>query len=102
MMCADSRRALKQFLQHRNTIMSRMGDYVFEGKGLTATERRDRVKSLFNSLDMDGTVGAWRTRMGLVDGERTLAGLGGFGPGGLVRLPQGEWGPAEETCTGNG
>jgi len=69
------RRAVRQFLQHRNTIMSRMGDYVFEGKGLTATERRDKVKSLFNSLDMDGTVGAWRTRMGLVDGERTLTGF---------------------------
>ena len=42
---------------------------------LHSPERRDRVKSLFNSLDMDGTVGAWRTRMGLVDGERTLAGF---------------------------
>ena len=72
---APCRRAVRQFLQHRDVIMRCMGDYVFEGRGLTAAERRDRIKSLFNSLDMDGTVGAWRRRVGLAAGERTLVGF---------------------------
>ena len=45
------------------------------GSAAVFAARGGREKSLFNSLDMDGTVGAWRTRMGLVDGERTLAGF---------------------------
>ena len=55
--------------------MAQMGDYVFEGRGLTDRERYDRVKALFNALDMDGTLGAWRARVGLRDGERPLTGF---------------------------
>ena len=55
--------------------MAQMGDYVFEGRGLTDRKRYDRVKALFNALDMDGTLGAWRARVGLRDGERPLTGF---------------------------
>ena len=80
---APCRRMIGRFLKHREVIMGRMGDYALGatnaqrggGGGLTAKERRKRVKALFNSLDMDGTLGAWRTRMGLRDGERPLRGF---------------------------
>ena len=45
------------------------------GRVAGAAERRDHVKALFNSFDMDGTLGAWRRRMGLRDGERPSAGM---------------------------
>jgi len=66
-------RQIRLFLTHRELIMTRMGDYAFEGAGLTHAERRRRIKGLFNSLDMDGTLGAWRGRVGLTDGQRPLA-----------------------------
>jgi len=72
---APCARQIRQFLAHRRPIMAQMGDYVFEGRGLTDRERYDRVKALFNALDMDGTLGAWRARVGLRDGERPLAGF---------------------------
>jgi len=53
--------------------MEKMGAYAFEGTGLTSREQRSRIKGLFNSLDMDGTLGAWRSRVGLRDGHRPLA-----------------------------
>ena len=68
-------RQIRQFLEHRELIMERMGAYVFEGAGLTSREQRYRVKGLFNSLDMDGTLGAWRSRVGLCDGQQPLAGF---------------------------
>ena len=55
--------------------MKTMGEYVFAESPLTGKQRRDRIKSLFNSLDMDGSLGAWRMRMGLRDGERSLRGF---------------------------
>ena len=70
---APCREHVGRFLAHRERIMRVMGDYAFEGRGLTETERRDKIKALFNSLDMDGTLGAWRVRVGLRDGERPLA-----------------------------
>lgn len=70
---APCQRQIRQFLAHRELIMGRMGAYVFEGEGLTNDEQRRRVKGLFNSLDMDGSLGAWRSRVGLRDGQRPLA-----------------------------
>ena len=54
--------------------MPQMGVYYF-GLGVPAHVRRERVKELFNSLDMDGTLAAWRARQGIAPGQRLLAGL---------------------------
>ena len=71
-------RQIRQFLAHRELIMEKMGAYAFEGTGLTSREQRSRIKGLFNSLDMDGTLGAWRSRVGLRDGHRPLADFQGL------------------------
>ena len=34
--------------------------------------RRDGIKALFNSLDMDGTLGSWRKRQKILPGQKTL------------------------------
>ena len=54
--------------------MPQMGVYYF-GLGVPAHVRRERVKGLFNSLDMDGTLAAWRARQGIAPGERLMTGL---------------------------
>jgi len=83
--CVDPcQRQIRQFLMHRETVMRAIGEHVFDGMGLTGAEQRRRVKSLFNSLDMDGTLGAWRSRMGLRDGQALLGGLEVPLPGGGV------------------
>ena len=66
---------VRRFLEHREQIMLAMGGYVFAGSALTGKERRERVKSLFNSLDMDGSLSAWRVRVGMRNGERSLLGF---------------------------
>ena len=77
------RALLRQFLRHRDAhagcacggIMAQMGRYYFGQSGMPAKEQRERVKALFNSLDMDGTLAAWRQRQGLAPGERPAAGM---------------------------
>ena len=72
---APCRRHLGVFLAHRERIFTQMGDYAFsDGRwALAEAERRSRMKMLFSSLDMDGTLGAWRARVGLRDNEAPLA-----------------------------
>ena len=55
--------------------MRQAGEYFLGGRVASAAERRDHVKALFNAFDMDGTLGAWRERMGLRDGERLSSGM---------------------------
>ena len=69
------RAAVRFFLAHRAEIMRQMGAYFFGGSSLTDAERRDRIKALFNSLDMDGTYSAWRVRMGIADGTLPAAAM---------------------------
>ena len=91
---APCRRMIARFLAHREVIMARMGDYALgatnaqraAGGGLTAKERRKRIKALFNSLDMDGTLGAWRTRVGLRDGQRLTGFVVDLGRAGEFRF----------------
>ena len=71
---------------HRETIMEQVGRYYLpddwlrqESPQATDAEhvrmRRERVKMLFNSLDMDGTLAAWRVRQGIPPYLRPIEGL---------------------------
>ena len=70
--CRDT---IQRYLRHREEVLRQVGDDFLGGRVADAAERRDHVKALFNSFDMDGTLGAWRGRMGLRDGERPSAGM---------------------------
>jgi len=72
---------LQCFLRHRETILAQVGAHFLAGRA-SPDAIRGHAKALFNSFDMDGTLGAWRERMGLRDGERPSGGM-------VVRLGQG-------------
>ena len=62
LLCAGSSRA-RAFLGARKQILRALAAHYFPGLAASgvagAAEARDRVKKLFNSLDMDGTFGSW-------------------------------------------
>ena len=62
----------RRFLDSRETIMRQVGDHFLVDT--LPHERRDKVKVLFNALDMDGTYEGWRKKMG-VKRSITLDGL---------------------------
>ena len=66
------RATLQCFLRHRETILAQVGGYFLAGR-VSPGDIRKHAKALFNSFDMDGSLGAWRERMGLRDGERPSA-----------------------------
>jgi hypothetical protein len=51
------------FLRNRDQIMKAQGRWLFPG--VSEKEARDRVKALYNSLNMDGTYDAWAERWGI-------------------------------------
>jgi ribonuclease HI len=60
----SGRNMSRLFMAHRESIMQQTGRYFF-GEGVPAGERRDRMKQLFNSLDNDGGISAWRRKFGV-------------------------------------
>jgi hypothetical protein len=99
--------ALDRFLTHRETIMSQMGEFYLPDTFLRARHgtslppinttdeeeklkeiRRDGIKALFNSLDMDGTLGSWRKRQKIPPGQKPLRNLRIHLPNGLFDFGQ--------------
>jgi hypothetical protein len=62
------------FTAHRETIMAQVARYFF-GTAVPSGVRRKRAKGLFNSLDNDGGVAAWRRQHGVPAGTKPLTGL---------------------------
>jgi hypothetical protein len=54
----------RRFLKSRDTIMRQVGAHFFPNDP-SPSSRRDKVKKLFNSLDMDGTYKGWRAKVGV-------------------------------------
>ena len=62
-MLEAGREVAAAFLANRELILARHGDHYFNDDGtFSDKEKREWVKELYNSLDMDGSVQAWRRK----------------------------------------
>ena len=80
------RGAVRAFLRDREHIMQSVGNYFLSDDLIRLRDgetdpqkieriRRGNVKALFNSIDMDGSLEAWKRAQGVPSGSRPLSGL---------------------------
>ena len=80
------RGAVKAFLADRERIMQRVGNYFLSDDLIRSRDgetdpqkiiqiRRGNVKALFNSIDMDGSLEAWKRAQGIPSGTKPLSDL---------------------------
>jgi len=84
---APCKTAVRDFLRNREEIMEKLGlfflpddfiasrDHTTDQQDIRRT-RRDNMKALFNSLDMDGSFEGWKRGQGIPQGTRMLRDLG--------------------------
>ena len=77
------RGAVRAFLKDREHIMKRVGNYFLSDDLIRSRDgetdpqkitqiRRGNVKALFNSIDMDGSLEAWKRAQGIPSGSKPL------------------------------